>query len=80
MAGDFAASIAIFSVSALAVSAAYSIAMLVVGSANSIIDAFVFRAVPTTFLSIVAFIPFAYFFSRVKASSLSGGHFSRRGI
>ena len=57
-----------------------SIAMLMVGSANSIIDAVIFRAVPTTFLSIVAFIPFAYFFSRVKASSLSGGHFSRRGI
>lgn len=80
MAGDFAASVAIFSVSSLAVSAAYSIAMLLVGSANSIIDAVIFRAVPTTFLSIVAFIPFAYFFSRVKASSFSGGHFSRRGI
>ncbi len=82
MAGDFAASVVSFSAASLACSVVYSLAMLLVGQSSSFLDALFLRAVPTAFLTIVAFLPFAYYFSRVKAggSGLSGGHFSRRGL
>ncbi len=80
MAGDFSTSVVMFSASSLAASLVYSLAMLLTGNSSSIVDALIFRAVPTTFLSIVAFLPFAYYFSRVRSSSsLSGGHFSSKG-
>lgn len=81
MAGDFSTGVVMFSASSLAAALVYSLAMLLTGNASSIIEALVFRAVPTAFLSIVAFLPFAYYFSRVRSSSsLSGGHFSSKGL
>lgn len=84
MAGDLAASMALFSAAALAVSFVYHLAMLLVGQASSIVDVVVFRTLPTTALTIVTFVPFAYYFSRVRASGPSlggrGSHLSRRGL
>lgn len=85
MAGDLASSVALFSASALGVSLVYHLAMLLVGQADSLIDVIVFRTLPTTLLTVVFFLPFAYYFSRVRASGSSlgggrGGHFSRRGL
>ncbi len=84
MAGDLSASVGLFSVSALVVSFAYHLAMLLVGQASSLIDVLVFRTLPTAALSIVVFLPFAYYFARVRASGPSlggqGGRFSQRGI
>lgn len=81
MAGDFSTGVVMFSASSLAAALVYSLAMLLTGNASSIVEALVFRAVPTAFLSIVAFLPFAYYFSRVRSSSsLSGGHFSSKGL
>lgn len=81
MSGDFGPNVAVFTVSSLGCALAYSLAMLLVGSSSSIIDALVFRALPTAFLSVVAFLPFAYYFSRLRSgSSLSGGRFSRKGF
>lgn len=81
MSGDFGSNVAVFTVSSLGCALAYSLAMLLVGSASSVIDALVFRALPTAFLTVVAFLPFAYYFSRVRSSSsLSGGRFPRKGL
>ncbi len=81
MSGDFAASVVTYSAAALASTLVYCLAMLLTGNSSSVVDAVVFRAVPATFLSIVAFLPFAYYYSRVRSSStLSGGHFSRKGL
>lgn len=82
MAGDFGASVLTFVVASFLTALAYSVAMLIVGSASSIVDVLVLRAVPTAVLSTVAFLPFAYYFSRVRpsGSSLAGGHFSRKGL
>lgn len=84
MAGDLAASMALFSAAALAVSFVYHLAMLLVGQASSLIDVIVFRTLPTTLLTIVFFLPFAYYFSRVRTSGPSlgrgGSHLSRRGL
>ncbi len=81
MAGDLGSNVAVFTVASLGCALAYSLAMLLVGSASSIVDALVFRALPTAFLTVAAFLPFAYYSSRVKASSsLSGGRFARRGL
>lgn len=84
MAGDLAASMALFSVASLGVSFAYHLAMLLVGQASSIIDVIVFRTLPTAALTIVAFVPFAYYFSRVRTSGPNlggrGTHLSRRGL
>ena len=51
-------------VAALAVSLVYSLAMLFTGDASSIIDVVIFRALPTAILSFLAFLPFAFVFSR----------------
>lgn len=82
MAADFAANVVSFSVGSLACAFVYSLAMLLVGNASSLIDVLFFRTVPTAFLTILGFLPFAYYFSRVRPSgpSLSGGRFSRKGL
>ncbi len=83
MAGDFATPVALFSGAALGVSLVYHLAMLLVGQADSLLDVIVFRTLPTALLTIVFFLPFAYYSSRVRASGLNlgggGHHFSGRG-
>ena len=49
---------------ALGVNLIYSIAMLIAGDASSIVDVVFFRALPTAVLTFVAYLPFAFFFSR----------------
>ena len=72
--GDLATSVVYASASSLAV----SVAMLLVGQSSSLIDALFLRALPTALLTIVAFLPFAYYFSRVRTHGmgLSGRHAS----
>lgn len=76
MSGDLASAATTFAVAALGVSFVYHLAMLLVGQADSLIDVLVFRTIPTALLTFVAFLPFAYYFSRVRSSggaSLGGG-------
>lgn len=81
MAGDFGSNMVLFSAASLATALVYNLAMLLTGNSSSLIDAVVFRSVPTAFLTILGFIPFAYYFSRVRANStLSGGHFSSKSL
>lgn len=55
--------------------------MLLVGQASSLVDVLFLRALPTAVLTLVAFLPFAYYFARVRAHGmgLSGRH-SRGGL
>lgn len=83
--GDFGASLLTVAASAVAVSLAYHLAMLLVGQADSILDVLVFRTLPTALLTVVAYLPFAYYFARVRTSGPSlgrrgGGHFSTKGL
>lgn len=88
MSGDLGASVALFSASALAVSLVYHLAMLLVGQADSVVDVLFLRTLPTAALSVVFFLPFAYYFSRVRSSgsglgssrAARGGHFSKKGL
>ena len=85
MAGDMAESALSFAVATVAVSLVYHLAMLLVGQADSLIDVIFLRALPTSLLTFVAFLPFAYYFSRVRSTggpSLKGGagRLSGRGL
>ena len=90
MAGEFAATVAEFSIATLVVSLVYHFAMLMVGQSFSLLDVLVLRTLPTAFLTIVAFLPFAWFYSRSTGGgpSLSmggrhrggGSHLSTRGL
>lgn len=84
IAGDLAGSMALFCGSAAAVSLVQSLAMLLVGQASSLLDVIVLRALPTALLTCVAFVPFAYYYSRVRAAGPNlgrgGGHFSTKGL
>lgn len=76
MSGDLASSATTFAAAALGVSFAYHLAMLLVGQASSILDVLFFRTLPTALLTFVAFLPFAYYFSRVRSSG--GGSLGRK--
>ncbi|HJA28013.1 MAG TPA: rod shape-determining protein MreD [Candidatus Olsenella pullicola] len=84
MSGDFAACVALFSGASLAVSFVYHLAMLLVGQASSFFDILFLRTLPTAALSIAFFLPFAYYFARLRSSGPSlggrGGHFSTKGL
>ena len=81
MAGDFGGSVVYTALASLGVSLVYSIAMLASGQTSSFVDAIFLRALPTTLLTLVAFLPFAYYYSRIKSSGPNlggrGGHFKR---
>lgn len=76
--GDLASSVVSTAAASLAVALVYHLAMLLVGQTSSIIDALFLRALPTALLTLVAFLPFAYYFSRVRTHgpSLGGGRHS----
>ncbi|MCH3948774.1 MAG: rod shape-determining protein MreD [Olsenella sp.] len=90
MAGELAASMAEFSIAALIVSLIYHLAMLMVGQSSSLLDVILLRTLPTAFLTIIAFLPFAWYYSRSVGggSGLSlggrrrggGSHLSTRGL
>ena len=93
MAGDIGSAMGLFCAATLGVSLVYHLAMLLVGQASSIIDVVIFRALPAALLTVVFFVPFAYYYSRVRVSgpgiggagSLKAGagrgtHFTRRGL
>ena len=92
MAGDLAATMTLFCAATLGVSLVYHLAMLLVGQASSIVDVVVFRTLPAALLTVVFFLPFAYYYSRVRASGQGiggpgslrpgtrGTHLTRRGL
>lgn len=84
MAGDLAAPITLFAGASVVVSLVYHFAMLLVGQADSLVDVIFLRTLPTALLSLVFFLPFAYYFARLRSSGPSlrgrGGHFSTRGL
>ena len=89
MAGEFGASVAEFSIATLVVSLVYHLAMLMMGQSSSLLDVIVLRTLPTTLLTIIAFLPFAWFYSRSTGGgpNLSmggrhrgGSHLSTRGL
>ncbi len=53
-----------FGLASLAVVLVYHIAMIFVGQASSIVDVVFVRTIPTFAMTFVAFIPFAYFYTR----------------
>ncbi|WP_443742366.1 rod shape-determining protein MreD, partial [Tractidigestivibacter sp.] len=89
MAGEFGASVAEFSIATLVVSLVYHLAMLMVGQSSSFLDVIILRTLPTAFLTIIAFLPFAWIYSRSTGGgpNLSmggrrrgGSHLSTRGL
>lgn len=64
-----------FMIADAAVCIGYSMAMMLVGQSSSIVDAIFLRAVPTFFLTLIAFLPFALVLGRFGGSgpSLFGG-------
>lgn len=79
LADGFQKAVTSFSGMSFGVSLGYHIAMLLVGDASSVIDAFFFRTVPTTLLTVLAFLPFAWFLSQSSANSLKLGGKSGKG-
>ena len=73
MADEFVGSMRTFAIFAAAVSLFYHIAMLLVGDATSLMDVVFLRAVPTTVLTVLAFVPFAYVVSHETGNSLTLG-------
>ncbi len=84
MSGDFAGSVIQAALAAIATSLVYCLCMLMVGQTSSFVDALVLRALPMALLTVLGFLPFAYYYSRVRTSGPSlgagGGHFSKRGL
>ena len=89
MAGEFGASVAEVSIATLVVSLVDHLAMLMVGQSSSFLDVIILRTLPTAFLTIIAFLPFAWIYSRSTGGgpNLSmggrrrgGSHLSTRGL
>ncbi len=72
LAGEVGPSMILYAIHALLVSLFYHLAMLVVGQASSVFDVIFQRTLPTFLLSVLAFIPFAIFYSRGDGTGLSG--------
>lgn len=79
LSGEFAACLALFVVADLAVNVGYGLGLMICGQGGGFVDAVFLRALPGALLSLVGFLPFAYFESRIRTSgpSLGGGHFKR---
>lgn len=79
LADDPSGSVVAFSGCALAVSFFYHLAMLLVGQADGLVDLLFLRTIPTTILTIIAFLPFVWFFSRdtvgMRRHSRTTGHY-----
>ena len=61
------------------VNVGYGLGLMLAGQGGGFVDAVFLRALPGALLSLVCFLPFAYFESRIRTSgpSLGGGHFKR---
>lgn len=64
IADDFRGSLTAFLNASLAVSAVYSLMMLVVGASNSLFDSLLLRALPTAIMTCIVFIPFCLILAR----------------
>ena len=79
LSGEFASGILLFVVADLVVNVGYGLGLMLAGQGGGFVDAVFLRALPGALLSLVCFLPFAYFESRIRTSgpSLGGGHFKR---
>jgi len=71
-----------FSIAAFAVSLLYHLSMFLYGQADSLFGAIFFRTLPTTVLTILAYLPYLYFLGRTRQGGLRmgqgrGAHSSR---
>lgn len=73
MADDFPGTMRRFLWMAGAVTLAYHVAMLLVGDASSLLDLVFLRALPTLALTVLAFVPFAYYICHETGNALSLG-------
>ena len=73
MAGELVGSLLVFAVADLAVCLVYNLAMLLVGDATSVVDAIVYRTLPTALLTLVFFLPFAFVLSRTRVRPSGSG-------
>ena len=84
MSGELGGSMGMVLGACFGVSVVYHLAMLLVGQADSIVDVLFLRALPSAVLTLVFFLPFAYYFSRLRSSGPSlggrGSRVSRKGI
>lgn len=84
MSGDFGGSVLLAAFASLGTSLIYCLGMFFLGQTSSFVDAVVLRALPMALLTIVFFLPFAYYYSRIRTSGANlgagGGHFSKRGL
>ena len=69
-----------FAIVTFAVSLVYHLMMLVLGDSTSLFEAIFLRTLPTTLLTVIAFLPFALVLSRRDSggSSLGGAHSAKR--
>lgn len=80
MSDDVGESIVPAVVALVSASGLYCLATLLTGQSDSFVDAFVYRALPTAFLTVVAYLPFAFAMGRGRKSpgkSLGGRKASR---
>ena len=79
LSGEFASGILLFVVADLIVNVGYGLGLMLAGQGGGFVDAVFLRALPGALLSLVCFLPFAYFETRIRTSgpSLGGGHFKR---
>ncbi len=78
MADGLGATVVLFAGADLGVGLVYHLAMLLVGEASSLLDVLVYRTLPTALLTLLFFLPFAYYFSRVHVTGPNLGG-ARRG-
>jgi rod shape-determining protein MreD len=88
--GDMGASVIEFAIYSLIVSLIYHLFMLVVGDASSFFDVFILRTLPTWVLTVIGFLPFAWYYSRQMSQgpslttrgrhSRGGSHINMRGL
>ena len=70
---DSSAAMILFFMTCLVVSVFYNLAMFLVGEAHSVIDVLFLRSLPSFILTSVAFLPFAWRFSKGSSHTLSMG-------
>ena len=63
----------LFFMTCLAVSVSYNLAMFLVGEAHSVVDVLFLRSLPSFILTSVAFLPFAWRYSKGSSHTLSMG-------
>jgi len=70
---DTTESVIIFAICDVAVALVYNVTMFLMGQSSSVVDLLFLRAVPTAFLTAVAYVPFVYIALRRATGPRTGG-------